>query len=121
MKQDNAETKASLEKQILTLSSKLKETESENFQLRERLGQEERLKEEYHKSFKRAQFDLDKIQERVQTDKSTLSDKVYKLEDKVVVKQNQLDASNQEIKDLKDENHSLRSTIVNKDSQNQGL
>lgn len=61
LRQEHAETKADLEKQILALSSKLKETESENFQLRERLGQEERLKEEYHKSFKRAQFDLDKL------------------------------------------------------------
>ena len=61
LKQENAETKADLEKQILALSSKLKESESENFQLKERLTQEERLKEEYHRSFKRAQFDLEKI------------------------------------------------------------
>jgi hypothetical protein len=37
------------------------------------------------------------------------------------VKQNQLDMNVGEINELKDENHRLRNTIVNKDSQNQSL
>jgi hypothetical protein len=34
------------------------------------------------------------------------------------MKQKQLDAANLEIKSLMDENHRLKNTIVNKDSQN---
>ena len=44
--------------------SKLREAESEASVLKDRLQQEIRLKEEYHMSFKRAQFDLEKVQER---------------------------------------------------------
>ena len=57
--------KAQLEKELLALSSKLREADSEVSTLKDRLNQELRLKEEYHMSYKRAQFDLDKVQERI--------------------------------------------------------
>lgn len=57
--------KSQLEKELLTLSSKLREQEAENVTLKDRLQQEIRLKEEYHMQFKRAQFDSDKAQERI--------------------------------------------------------
>ncbi len=63
--QENAQMKAQLEKEIISLSSKLRESTAENDVLKERLQQESRLKEEYHHSFKRAQFDLEKAQERI--------------------------------------------------------
>ena len=53
-KTDHAKVKTDLEKEILTLSSKLHEQEQENAVLKDRLNQEIRLKEEYHMSFKRA-------------------------------------------------------------------
>lgn len=41
--------KAELEKQIITLQSKLNETQSEAKTLKDRLESEEKLKEDYHK------------------------------------------------------------------------
>ena len=43
------------------------------------------------------------------------------LEDDREAKQNQLDSANSEIRGLTDENHRLKNTVVNKDSQNQQL
>ena len=110
-----------MEKQIIQLSSKLKQFESEKQVLNERLKIEEGLKEEYHQSFRKAQSDLEKLQERTQTSKSSLQDRVYTLENLVNTKQDNLDDANNEIKSLKDENHRLKSAIVNKDSENQSL
>jgi hypothetical protein len=41
--------KIELERQLLVLSTKLKESESQLDILKDRVGQEEKLKEEYHK------------------------------------------------------------------------
>ena len=46
---------------------------------------------------------------------------MYTLENLVNTKQDNLDDANSEIKSLKDENHRLKSAIVNKDSENQSL
>ena len=54
--------------------------------LKDRLQQEIRLKEEYHMSFKRAQFDLDKDKERVQTERLQFREKVDMLEHAAVEK-----------------------------------
>lgn len=114
--QENAQMKAQLEKEILALSSKLRESDAENDVLKERLQQETRLKEEYHHSFKRAQFDLEKVQDRIQNERVEMRDKVDRLENDSYAKQGQLNDCNTEISQLKDENHRLKSTIVNKDS-----
>ena len=113
--------KAQLEKELLALSSKLRESDAEVGTLKERLNQELRLKEEYHMSFKRAQYDLDKVQERVQNERTEFREKVGSLEDDREVKQNQLNSANGENRNLIDENHRLKNTVVNKDSQNQQL
>ena len=78
--QDNAQMKAQLEKELLALSSKLRESDTEVSTLKGRLDQELRLKEEYHMSFKRAQFDLDKVQDRVQNERTEFREKVESLE-----------------------------------------
>lgn len=80
--------KAQLEKELLALSSKLRESEAQNATLTDRLNQETRLKEEYHMSFKRAQFDLDKVQERIQSERDSFREKIGKLEDDSFAKQN---------------------------------
>ena len=72
--------KAQLEKELLALSSKLRESDTEVSTLKGRLDQELRLKEEYHMSFKRAQFDLDKVQDRVQNERTEFREKVESLE-----------------------------------------
>ena len=72
-------------------------------------------------SFKRAQFDLDKVQERINEERTQYRDKVGALEDASEEKQIQLNRQNEEIRGLTDENHRLKNTIVNKDSQNQQL
>ena len=46
---------------------------------------------------------------------------MYTLENLVNTKQDNLDDANSEIKSLKDENHRLKSAIINKDSENQSL
>ena len=51
---ENARMKAQLEKELLALSSKLREQDSQNQTLTGQLQQETRLKEEYHMQFKRA-------------------------------------------------------------------
>ena len=86
--------------------------------LKDRLQQEIRLKEEYHMSFKRAQFDLDKDKERVQTERLQFREKVDMLEHAAVEKQTKIEGQLREIETLKDENHRLKNTVVNKDSQN---
>lgn len=63
------------------LSSKLKESEKEVGSLKDRLTQEERLKDEYHMSFKRTQFDLDKLQTRHASEKESITQKLHKTED----------------------------------------
>jgi len=45
------------------------------------LTQEERLKDEYHMSFKRTQFDLDKLQTRHASEKESITQKLHKTED----------------------------------------
>ena len=60
----------------MTVSTKLQESDTELAVLKEKLNQEIRMKEEYHVNYKRAQFDLDKVQERVSGDKQRLMDKI---------------------------------------------
>ena len=72
-------------------------------------------------SFKRAQFDLDKNNERILTERNQFRDKINNLEDSCESKQNQLNEANREIATLKDEGHRLKHTIVNKDSENQRI
>ena len=79
--------KAQLEKELLALSSKLRESDTECATLKASHGQETRLKEEYHMSFKRAQFDLDKVQERINTERTQYRDKVDALENACEEKQ----------------------------------
>jgi hypothetical protein len=50
-KTDSINMKIELERQLLLLSTKLKESESQVDLLKDRLAQEERLKEDYHKQF----------------------------------------------------------------------
>ena len=126
--QENAQIKAQLEKELLALSSKLRESDGEVVTLKDRLNQELRLKEEYHMQFKRAQFDLEKMQERFQTERTEFRDKVASMESQHEARQDrlnnlgdQLDSANSEIRSLTDEIHRLKNTVVNKDSQNQQL
>ena len=70
-------------------------------------------------SFKRAQFDLDKIQERSQTERTQFRDKIESIENDSYVKQGKINDLSDEIATLKDTNHRLENTVVNKDSQNQ--
>lgn len=56
------EEKFELEKQILALDTKLKESERAVFAVQTQHDQEVALKEEYHKQAKRAQFDLERLQ-----------------------------------------------------------
>ena len=78
--------------------------------------------------FKRAQFDLEKMQERFQTERTEFRDKVASMESQHEARQDrlnnlsdQLDSANSEIRSLTDEIHRLKNTVVNKDSQNQQL
>ena len=78
--------------------------------------------------FKRAQFDLEKMQERFQTERTEFRDKVASMESQHEARQDrlnnlsdQLDSANTEIRSLTDEIHRLKNTVVNKDSQNQQL
>lgn len=75
--------------------------------------------------FKRAQFDLEKMQERFQTERTEFRDKVASMESQHEARQDrlnnvsdQLDSANSEIRSLTDEIHRLKNTVVNKDSQN---
>ena len=72
-------------------------------------------------SFKRAQFDLEKVQERVQDERNSYRDKIEQLESGALIRQEKLESHQREIETLKDENHRLKNTVVNKDSQNQQL
>jgi hypothetical protein len=61
-----------LERQLLLMSGKLKQTEAQVDVERNKAEQEEKLKEEYHKQFQRVKFDLDKISDRHNAEKVAL-------------------------------------------------
>jgi hypothetical protein len=107
-----------LEKQILVLSSKLETSENLAEQLQERIEQEISFKDEYHKQFKRAHFDLEKVETRYNEEKANTRASLETLDKENQKLKKESAASLVEIEKLKDENHRLRNTIVNKDSQN---
>ena len=64
---------------------------------------------------------MDKVQGRTQDEKATVQTRMQLLESDLRLRQDDLNAAHAEISTLKDENHRLKSAVVNKDSENGSL
>lgn len=113
--------KFELESQILAVNSKFNEAQNRVAQLDKNLIQEQNLKEEYHKSYKKAQFDLSLAQQKTLDDAKKLDKKLDTSVTEIDRLRRELQSCVSESSNLREECHRLKNAIVNKDSQNESL
>lgn len=64
---------------------------------------------------------MEKVQGRTQDERGSLQTRLQLLESDLRQRQDDLNAKHAEVNTLKDENHRLKSAVVNKDSENVSL